>query len=238
MPEKFKGSVSGLEIQPGWVIESDGEGLLTSRVTFRGRKGSEGGRPQEKSEHPEDKRLLCYRSGFTMDASWVTVFADYIGLETGANTKYKVQADFATQVQPIKAHPKFIKELKDLGWSEDLQRFEESNEDAQKNGLVGVTGFLSPDQQLTASYYTADQSTVQSAIDSIGTTFKAGTGLGAANAVVRKSFIPISEKHIDSGLVTGVSYETYAHLYKITFSVRVSSGGWNSLIYTAEGTAS
>lgn len=234
MPEKFKGSTSGLEIQPGWVIESDGEGLLTSRVTFRGRKGSEASRPRNKAEHPEDKRLLCYRSGFTMDASFVTVFADYIGLEEGGDTKIKVQADFATQVQPIKCHPKFITELKDLGWNVERGLFDEENADAIENGLVGINGFLSPDQQLTATFYTANQGDIQKFINNIGTTFKAGTGIGQADAVVRGDFKPISTKHTDSGLVTGVSYETYAHLYKITFSVRVTSGGWNSLIYDSQ----
>lgn len=232
-----KGSLGGLEIQPGWVIESDGEGLLTSRVTFKGRKGSEASRPKQGRAHPEDGKLQCYRSGFTMDASWVTVFADYIGLEDGSNTKMKVQADFATQVQPIKSHPKFIDEFKEMGWNEDLQRFDESDDKAIENGLVGVTGYLSPDQQITASFYTANKGEIQGIVDSIGTTFTAGSGISGGQAVVRSNFKPISKKHIHSGLITGATYEEYAHLYKVTMSFRITSGGWNSLVYGDKGSS-
>jgi hypothetical protein len=236
MADIIKGGVGSLEIQPGWVIESDGEGLLTSRVTFRGRKGSEGGRPEQGKAHPEDSRLKCYRSGFTMDASWVTVFADYIGLETGANTKMKIQADFATQVQPIQAHPDFAT-LKTLGWNSEERKFDEDNQEAIDNGLVGITSYLTPDQQLTASFYTANQGEIQGIIDSIGSTFGAGGGMSGGEAIVRSNFKPISEKHIHSGLITGASYETYAHLYKVTMSFRITSGGWNSLVYGGGGEA-
>lgn len=237
MPEKIKGNVAGLEIQPGWTIESDGEGLVTSRVTFRGKKGSEGNRPKQNDAHPEDANLLCYKSSYTSDASWVTVTADYIGIEGGGSkTKIRWNTDFSSSSQPIKTHPNFLKvsfqtdaPLKDKGWSDEQQRFDENNEDAVDAGLVGISAYLAPEQTVGGMFYTSDQEYVQKWVDGIAKTFVA---LPDTNGlVILSTYKPISANHDTRALLTGVAYERYAHLYKVTFTSRVATGGWNKLIY-------
>ena len=233
---KTKGSISGLEIQPGWTIESDGEGLLTSRVVFRARKGASP--PGSKAAHPKDGRLQCYKSSYTEDASWCTITADYVGLENGP-TKTKFTADFSSQSHSIKAHPNFLKAtfgtskpFKELGWDSERQLFSEDSQEAEENGLVGVTNWLAPDQTITGYFYTDDQGAIQSWVDGVGKIFDVGAG---GEVTIRSDYKPISAKHTGRVLLTGVSYESYAHLWKIMFTARAASGGWNELIYEKSG---
>jgi len=225
----IKGGVSRLEPQPGWIIESDGEGLLTSRVIWRGRKGSEGSRPATGAAHPNDNRLQCYRSSFQLDASWATVTAEYIGLEGGSSTKTKFTADFSSQTVPIQSHPDFATVLKDKGkWDVEKQAFSEVDTEAMKEGLAGVQSFLAPDQTVTGYFFTANKGDIQGWVNGVGKTFAVGQG---GEVVLRTDFQPASKNHDKPALLTGVSYESYSHLWKITFTVRAATGGWNKLIY-------
>ena len=224
-----KGSVGRLEVQPGWIIESDGEGLLTSRVTWRGRKGSEGSRPKTGAAHPYDNRLQCYRSSFQLDASWATVTAEYIGLEGGSSTATKFSADFSSQTVPIQSHPDFASVLKDKGkWDVEKGAFSDVDKKALEEGLAGVQSYLAPDQTVTGYFFTANKADIQGWVNGVGKTFGGGQG---GEVVLRTDFQPASKNHKKPALLTGVSYESYSHLWKITFTVGAATGGWNSLIY-------
>ena len=54
-----KGNTGGsLQLQPDWTIESDGYGLLTSRLTFKcDASGVAGRAPKSGDAHPQDGRL-------------------------------------------------------------------------------------------------------------------------------------------------------------------------------------
>jgi len=170
------------------------------------------------------------------------VTADYIGIDGGGSkTKIRWNTDFSSSSQPIKAHPNFLKvsfatdkALKDKGWNDELQRFDENNEDAVEAGLVGVSAFLAPEQTVGGMFYTEDQEYVQKWVDGIGKTFVALPDTDGL--VIMSKYKPISSQHDTKALLTGVAYERYAHLYKVTFTSRVATGGWNKLIYEKNDT--
>ena len=47
--------------QPGWTIVEDGNGLLSSSVTFQGDAANAGAVPQIGASHPADSRLTAHR---------------------------------------------------------------------------------------------------------------------------------------------------------------------------------
>lgn len=232
-----KGSVGGLQLQPGWSIENDGQGLLTSRLTFRCEKNAVGGRPAKLSAHPEDNRLQCHRSSYTMDAAYAVVTAEYVGLEAGSKTEIQWAADFSGSTQPIQAHPNFLKKtfgdapaaLKDLGWNAENQFFPESDAVAESNALVGIRQFLATEMALSGVFYTTDKAYLQKWVDGAGKTFVQLPG--DTNVIYFSQFTPNSQYHDRILLMTGVSYEMFAHLYKVSFQSMVASGGFHRYIY-------
>jgi hypothetical protein len=237
---KKKGnSLTSLQLQPGWQIEDDGFGLMTSRLTFKCDASIAGAKkPKEKEAHPEDGRLLCHRSSYTSNESGVaTITAEYVGISSGSMTKVQVSGSVALTTQSIKVHPNFAigkvsdagKPLKDLGWDEQSQSFPETNADAVTFGLVGIKSYLSPELQYTGSYYTSSQAVLMENMKMTGKTFQ--TIPGGENVIIPPGLKSISPKHIRFGLVTGVNYEQFAHIYKVNFTFRVSNGGWHSYVY-------
>lgn len=240
MPPVSKGNkLTTLQLQPGWVIEADGFGLLTSRLTFKCDASiAESKKPKENEAHPKNPLLFCHRSSYVINESDIaTITAEYVGIASGTMTKVQITGDIALGTQPIQTHPKFYKgtagttgkPLKDLGWDEATQSFPESSLDAIKYALVGVKSFQSPDLQFTGSYYTNSKATLLDNQLMIGKTFK--TIGGQENIVLPQTFAAISVYHTRFAMVTAVSYEQFANIYKVRYSIRVATGGWNSLIF-------
>lgn len=240
MPPVSKGNkLTSLQLQPGWVIESDGFGLLTSRLTFKCDASiAESKKPKENEAHPKDGRLLCHRSSYVINESDIaTVTSEYVGLSSGNITKVQITGDIALGTQPIQTHPKFYQgkagntglPLKDLGWDEASQSFPESNADAIKYALVGVKSFQSPDLQFTGSYYTNSKAILLDNQKMIGKTFN--TIAGQENIVLPPVLAAISSYHTRFALVTSVNYEQFANVYKVRYTFRVATGGWNNLIF-------
>jgi hypothetical protein len=236
MPLITKGNVPGLELQPGWSIDNDGYGLLTSRLTFRCKKEGVGDRPKKLDAHPEDSRLQCHRSSYTQDGAWATVVAEYVGLEAGTYTPIQWAADFSGSTQPIQSHPNFVNvkfgtatPLKDLGWDKDAQAFPEDNSVAETNGLVGIRQFIAAEMAVTGTFYTSDKSWLQKWADGVGKTFEALPG--DSSVVLISTFQPISPNHDRKSLLTGIAYEMYAHLYKVNFQAKVATGGFHKFVY-------
>jgi hypothetical protein len=231
--------LNSLQLQPGWVIENDGFGLLTSRLTFKIDAGSaEGKKPKENDPHPIDGRLLCHRASYVINESEIaTVTAEYVGLASGSMSKVQVTGDVALSTQPIKTHPNFYqntvgstgKPLKDLGWDEAAQTFPESNAEAITNALVGIKSYLAPDLQYTGTYYTNSKEILLSNQKMIGKSFQ--TIAGAEAMVIPPILKAISKFHLRFGLITAVTYEQFANIYKVRFTFRVATGGWHSFIY-------
>lgn len=242
MPTVTKGNIPGLELQPGWSIENDGHGLLTSRLTFRCEKSSVGNRPKKLDAHPEDNRLLCHRSSYTSDGAWATVTSEYVGLESGTYTEIQWAADFAGSTQPIQAHPNFTKvtfggltkPLKEMGWDSNAQFYPETNAEAESLGLVGIRQFIAPEMGVSGIFYTTDKAWLQKWVDGTGKTFTALPG--DSSVVLISTFVPVSANHDRKALLTGVSYEMFAHVYKVSFQAKVATGGWHKYIYDRAAT--
>jgi hypothetical protein len=226
-----KGTVQKLELQPDYTIEQDGFGLLTSRLTFRSDAGSVGAAaPKSGDAHPVDGRLKCHKSTWTVNKSGLaTVFSDYVGIESGDRTRIQIKGDIVTSTQPIQVHKKFVKELKNLGWSSQAQAFPETNAKAVESAMVGIRAFLSADSQITATYYTSLKSEVNDGVNMVGKTFLKMAGM--EDVVLPSGNQGISAFHDRFAMLTGLSYEKFAHLYKVNFSIRISPGGYHNKVY-------
>lgn len=232
---KTKGSFKK-QVQPGWVIENDGYGLLTSRVTFIDDSESASGGPKKLEAHPFDERLQCHKVTYTLNsAKRSTAVADYVGLEAGTYTTIDFRAEYSGASQPIQAHPKFSKDmgyngaakkLMDYGW--DGTKFSEDDAEANTAGLVGVKSYVAGEMSVSGTFYTSSQGWLQKWVDAVGKTVEK---LPGDAPVVLPAAVPISSNHDRIGLMTNVSYEQYAHLYKVSFTVRVATGGWHKYIY-------
>lgn len=227
-----RGSVNNLELQPDWTIESDGYGLLTSRLVFHcPASGVSGNVPKREESHPRDGRLKCHKSSYTIiKGERAQIVAEYIGIETGDLTRIQIKGDVVTSTQPIQAHKDFVKVLKALGWDTNSQSFPETKTAAVNAGMVGIKSFLSADSQITASFFSASKGIVQDGVNMVGKTFAKMAGM--EDVVLPTGALRISGFHDRHAMLTGLSYEKYAHLYKINFTVRISPGGFHNKVYT------
>lgn len=227
-------SGNSLELQPDWTIESDGFGLLTSKLTFKCDADSAAAKaPKSGANHPQDGRLKCHRSSYTISKSgWAVITSDYVGIETGDRTTIQIKGDVVTGTQPIQAHKDFLKTLKALGWDTKTQSFPDNNALAVQNGLVGVKSFLTADSSVSATYYTANKSEVQDGVNMVGKVFL--TMAGMQDVVLPSGNQSISAFHDRFAMLTGLNYEKYAHLYKVSFSIRISPGGYHNKVYTKQ----
>jgi hypothetical protein len=238
----IKGNASKtLELQPGWTIENDGRGLLTSRLTFVcDAEVVEAKKPKENEAHPKNGKLLCHKSSYTVNDNGVAIInADYVGIETGQITKLEITGDVALNTAPIQAHPKFYKgtagdtgkALKDLGWDASTKSFPETDAEAVDKALVGITSFLAPDIQVTGTYYTSSAEYLRDNQKMVGKTF--AKIVGAESMIVPTIMTALSKYHTRAALMTGCAYEQYANIYKVRFTIRVSQAGWHGLVYEA-----
>jgi len=227
-------------LQPGWTIEADGFGLLTSRLTFKCQSTeAAGSRPKSGDAHPEDSRLQCHRSSYTINGQLATITAEYVGIESGQRTKIQISSSTSSSSQPIQAHKSFPPgtkfkpsgidktSLSACGW--DGSSYPEGNADAVKFGLVGVKSFLSPDIVFNCTLYTSARAEVSDAMTMVGKSFLSMPGM--EEVILPKTQVGISAYHDRFALLTAASYEQFAHLFKIDFTIRIASGGWNNLVY-------
>jgi len=224
-------SGQSLELQPDWTIESDGFGLLTSKLTFKCDANSAASKaPKPGTSHPQDGRLKCHRSSYTINRSgWAVITSDYVGIETGERTAIQIKGDVVTGTQPIQVHKDFVKVLKSLGWDSSSQSFPETSTTAIQNGLVGVKSYLTADSSVSATFYVANKSVVQDGVNMVGKVFL--TMPGMEDVILPTGNASITEYHDRFAMLTGLNYEKYAHLYKVSFSIRISPGGYHNKVY-------
>lgn len=235
-----KGSFSK-QVQPGWTIEDDGFGLLTSRVTFIDDSSSASGGPSKLDKHPFDERLQCHKTAYTVNsANRSVVVADYVGIATGANTYPQSTIDYSSASETITAHPAFAdgkgyngatKKLSEYGWDFDKGEFDPTNNDAISNGLVGTKKFATGEMTVTTVIYTSNKAVVEFWVNNLGRTVVPSSNPAAQDVILPKSMSPVSSKHDRFVLVSNVSYEKYAHLWKVSIVYRVATGGWHKYIY-------
>jgi hypothetical protein len=123
-------SLGELVLQPGWTIEEDGFGLLTSRLTFVTSHGSgdfsspKGNKPNRGDAHPKDVRLTCHRATETFNSNGLSVVvAEYIGIAKGNSTSPEVTGRGNMSTDPITTHKDFVKTIG-------------GTKDAPKNGAI------------------------------------------------------------------------------------------------------
>jgi hypothetical protein len=226
-----KGNTDRLELQPEFTIEQDGFGLLTSRLTFRCDATSVANlAPKSGDAHKTDGRMKCHKSTYTINKSGLaTIISDYVGIETGDRTRIQIKGEIVTSTQPIQVHKDFTKVLKALGWNSQSQTYPDTSALAVTNAMVGIRSFLSADSQVSANYYTSLKSEVNDGVNMVGKTFL--TMPGMEDVVLPGGNQSISAFHDRFAMLTGVSYEKFAHLYKVSFSIRISPGGYHNKVY-------
>lgn len=227
-----RGNISSRELQPDYTIEQDGFGLLTSRLTFKcDANNAESVAPKSGSAHPIDGRMKCHRSSYTINKEGIlaTIYSDYVGIETGDRTRIQIKGDVVTSTQPIQTHKDFIKSIKALGWSSSAQQFLDTDAKAVQNALVGVRSFLVADSQISATYYTSQKSEVNEGVNMVGKTFSKMAGM--EDVVLPTGNQSQSGFHDRFAILAGVSYEKFAHLYKVNFTIRMSPGGFHNKVY-------
>lgn len=233
-----KGSFAQV-IQPGWIIEDDGFGLLTSRVIFINDTDKATGAPNKLDPHPFDNRLQCHKVSYTVNsAKRCVITADYVGIASGAETTGILTADYSGSTQSIQAHPKFARDvgyngadkmLKEYGW--DGFKFDEEDADAIASGLVGTKNFVVGEMSINFTWYTTTKSILEYWVNAVGKTVEKSSNASASDVILPTVLQPISGNHDRFVLVSNVSYEKYAHLYKINVVFRVATGGWHKYVY-------
>lgn len=232
-----KGTVGALVPSPGWTVENDGFGLLTSVVNFKGDKDA--AVPAIGADHPGDARLKLHKISWSINAGETKVATGYyVGIETGEHTTIEYESDISSSVQKLKAHPKFLatayngasKSLNDYGWDDELGGYPVTASEAATEGLTGITSYVAGEQSITGTFYTNSKSYLQNTVNGQGKTFV--SLLGDENLVVPTGNVPISANHDRIGLVASVGYKLFAkNIWKVTFTCRVSPGGWHKYIY-------
>lgn len=232
-----KGTVGALVAAPGWTIENDGFGLLTSTVTFRGDDGSTN--PAVGDEHPYDSRLKLHKMSWSINPGETkTLTAYYVGIVQETHTDIEYESDIASSVQSLKAHPKFLatayngasSSLRDYGWDDGVPGYPADNATAASAGLTGIKSFVAGEQTITGTFYTKSKTYLQNTVNAQGKTFE--SLWGDTNLVIPTGNVPVSANHDRIGLVASVGYKLFAkNIWKVTFTCRVSPGGWHKYIY-------
>ena len=223
---------SGFIIEAGQksnsTYEDDGHGVITARVTYYGSSPME---IAQGASHPKISALKCLRSSTSQDGKVYTTTAEYIGLANGSTSSTVIfNGDFGVSSAPIKLNPNF-KEVKTntaYGWNDKTKEFDGDATDSVQ--VAGMKSYYVPTLTLSGYFYTTNKGILTDMISKIG--------------CVTSSFnLPSDEWGIYAGLrggtglknnkflITGVSHERIAHLYKIKFSLIWSGDGWHSKFY-------
>ena len=253
-------SLSTLELQPGWVIEDDGFGLITASVVYKTSHGTSTGTPgtgaqalsnapKRGDSFPLDARMHCHRASSSMDANGIqTISVDYVGIAKGSSTIPDVSGRFSSNQEPISTHPKFKTQIGGTSaapqngavFNEDgsFKRFADSGFDQ----FYGVTSYLACGFGITGHFYTSDFSVLNALKESLGTTSSTGS-FGGPNLLGDFGGLStgqpgwtgvgnwITPREDDQLLLAGVQAEYFGKLLKISYDVMYSQDGWNGTIY-------
>lgn len=105
LPKTFYG------LQPDWEITDNGRGLLEGSAKFvfnHENKGNDSDIPKVGTEHPADKRLLCWDVSTSYGKALIGyASAKYIGIANGNMTVPEFTLSGNASEQSVKYHPKF-----------------------------------------------------------------------------------------------------------------------------------
>jgi len=189
-------SLNSAVLQPGWVIEKDGFGLLTCKATYVVHHGNTSGTsvgsgvqavdaaPSRGATFVQDSRLRCHQASSTLNANGLQVIsADFIGIAEGAMTEPEVRGQSSTLTEPITRHPNFPK----IGGTPETPLFGGEFETTNGGGQVfkgftdptfakyGLKSYLAPSFLITGHFYTSDMSVAKKIKDLQCTTSSNGS---------------------------------------------------------------
>jgi len=209
-------TLAQLILQPGWTIEEDGFGLLTSRLIFVTDHGSDEGSSDigassqvpRGQTHPKDTRLRCHRASTTLGANGIaTITAEYIGIASGNMTQCEVSGRGNMSTEPITTHPKFVEKIG--GTAESSKNGAQFNTTGLFIGFIydqnaaslgknkeGVRSYLNPGFGISGHFYTSDIGIARKLKDDVGKTSGSGKfsgvqllgGLGSLNSQTSDSW--------------------------------------------------
>lgn len=252
-----KGNTLGTAVlQPGWTIEDDGFGLLTCSATFKSEHGTTTGTPGKGSEvlakapkrgdaFEQDNRLTCHRSSAVADANGiVTISADYVGIAAGTQTRPQVSGRFSSNQEPISTHPKFQDQIG--GTASAPQNGAVFNDDGSFKRFAdpgfdqfyGVTSYLSCGFAITGHFYTSTLGTIITLKDRVGETSSTGSfgGIPMLGDLANLSANWKTAREDDQLLLTGLAFEYFGNLIKVSYDIMYSKDGWVGVIYGSTAT--
>jgi len=241
-------SLTSPQLQGGFTIENDGYGLLTSRLTYRiDQTKVESKAPKKGDPHPKDSRLTAWKVMWTRDHNdFATIQADYIGFEKGDSTVPIVSGVGVTQQEAIDTHILFEKDIGGTpaapinGCTFDLNgKFTgfPHNADSKKAGTVNLKAYLTPTLGFSGVVYVSSFTTVGNVVNAIGKTSKDGSFAGLQLVYKREAQWVIgspggADGNWDQLFLDSVNYEEFGLVYKISYTVRYFSYGFNPKVYS------
>jgi hypothetical protein len=252
-------SLNSLKVLPGWTIEDDGFGLLTSRIIYVTNHGSDEGSsplvlndaPKRGDAHPKDYRLTCHRASSTIGANGLAqISAEYIGIATGNMTNPEVSGRGNMSTDPITTHPEFETKIGGTSASPlNGAKFQDATglfigfDGAGKtpNGnKMGVRSFLNPGFGINGHFYTSDIKVAARLRDRLGKTSGNGSfgginlmgglsGLGKNTQSIWGTWS--SETELDQLLLTGLAVDFFGTVIKLSYDMTYAPYGWDRDIY-------
>lgn len=251
-------SLGELKLQPGWTIEEDGFGLLTSRLTFITSHGSgefsspKGNAPARGDAHPKDVRLSCHRATETYNANGLSVVvAEYIGIARGNSTSPEVSGRGNMSTDPITTHKDFVSKIGGTSsapingavFNENTGLFinfgDVTPPPAAGKNKKGVRSYLNPGFGISGHFYTNALGVASALKNSMGKSSNTGTyagvnllgglsGLGGSDSIWGKWS---SSEEVPTLLLTGLAIDFYGNLIKVSYDLTYAKDGWDYDIY-------
>lgn len=249
--------LTSLVLQPGWTIEEDGFGLLTSRLVFVTGHGSDSDSspliledaPKRGDTHPKDSRLSCHRTTATLNANGLAVItSEYIGIAAGNMTSPEVSGRANTSQEPIATHPDFADRIGGTEASpKNGAQFSNGafvrfayDPDANPN-KEGVRSYLNPGFGISGHFYTSDITLARGLKNSLGMTSGSGIfsgvqllgGLGNINGQTSDSWYGnwTTSDEYDQLMLTGMAIDFFGTLVKVSYDITYQRWGWDPDIY-------
>ncbi len=190
-------SLNTAVLQPGWVIEKDGFGLLTCKATYVVHHGNQSGTsvgtgtqvveaaPSRGASFVQDSRLRCHQASSTLNANGLQVIsADFIGIAEGVMTEPEVRGQSSTLTEPITRHPGFPT---NIGGTPASPLYGAEFESTNGGGYAfkgftdpdyakyGLKSYLAPSFLITGHFYTSDMTVAKKIKDMQCTTSDTGS---------------------------------------------------------------
>jgi hypothetical protein len=210
-------TLNSLVLQPGWTIEEDGFGLMTSRLTFVIGHGSGDDQsplilsdaPKRGDSHPKDSRLQCHRSTATLGANGLAVIvSEYLGIADGNMTSPEVSGRGNMSTEPIASHPDFESTIAGTQASPKNGAIFNTTDGTFKvfgpvsppasagTNKLGVRSYLNPGFGVSGHFYTSDLAIARKIKDALGSSSGSGKfaniqllgGLGSINSQTSDSW--------------------------------------------------